>query len=411
MIIERPEEIRRLNETRKWILVYGRRKTGKTFLVENFVDYDEYFFIKRDRGIISKRDNKTISYETFTNILKRALEDNKTVVVDEFHRLKDDFFDFLHYTKKHGKLILISSTLFLSKKLFSSRSAPLGFFAEMPIGLISIKDCIKTLSQFKLDKKQIVELAILLREPIAIDYFNEKEKARRIFNEILISSVKTIPALIGEIFTEEERSITAIYEGILRSLANGKGASGEISSYLFSKKLIGKDDPSVIQQHLSNLTMLGVIKKIGVFGKKKFVYKHVSVLAKLFYYADEKYNISERKPDEKEMERIIDGIMPKAIEDNIREFFADKFGLKEAIVEAKDYDVDACLLKFKKPEMVVEVKWKKKVSEDDIVKAEKNLGKIDAKKKMLFVPDKKMLHSSILDIVDISDFIEKQGNH
>lgn len=407
MIIERPEEIRRLNETRKWILVYGRRKTGKTFLVENFVDCDEYFFIKRDRGIISKKDNKTISYETFTEIIKRALEDNKIVVVDEFHRLGDDFFDFLHYTKKHGKLILISSTLFLSKKLFSSRSALLGFFAEMPIGLISIKDCIKTLNGFKLDKKQIVELAILLREPIAIDYFDEKKKARKILNEILIGSVKTIPALVGEIFTEEERSITAIYEGILRAVANGKVVSGEISSYLFSKRLIEKNDPSMIQQYLKNLIGVGIIKKIVVFGKKKFVYKHVSVLAKLFYYADEKYNISERKPDEKEMERIIDEIMPKIIEDNIREFFADKFGLKETVVEAKDYDVDACLLKFKKPEMVVEVKWKENVSKEDIIKAEKSLGKIDAKKKILFVPDKKMLHSSILDIVDISDFIEK----
>lgn len=283
----------------------------------------------------------------------------------------------------------------------------LGFFAEMPIGLISIKDCIKTLSMFKLDKKQIVELAILLREPIAIDYFDEKKKARKILNEILIGSVKTIPALVGEIFTEEERHITAIYEGILRAVANGKVVSGEISSYLFSKKLIEKNDPSMIQQYLKNLIGVGIIKKIVVFGKKKFVYKHVSVLAKLFYYADEKYNISERKPDEKEMERIIDEIMPKIIEDNIREFFADKFGLKETVVEAKDYDVDACLLKFKKPEMVVEVKWKENVSKEDIIKAEKSLSRIDAKKKILFVPDKKMLHSSILDIVDISDFIEK----
>ncbi|MEM0376401.1 MAG: hypothetical protein QXI90_01290 [Thermofilum sp.] len=44
MIIERPEEVRRISELKKWVLVYGRRKTGKTFLVSNFVKYDEYFF-------------------------------------------------------------------------------------------------------------------------------------------------------------------------------------------------------------------------------------------------------------------------------------------------------------------------------------------------------------------------------
>jgi hypothetical protein len=408
MIIERFEEIRKLNETRKWVLVYGRRKTGKTFLVENFVDYGEYFFIKRDRGIISKKDNKTINYETFIEILKRALEDNKIAVVDEFHRLGDDFFDFLHYTKKQGKLILITSTLFLSKKLFSSRSALLGFFAELPVGLISTEDCIKALGRFKFDKKQLVELAILLREPIAIDYFNEKKDARKIFNEILIGSVKTIPALLGEIFTEEERSITAIYEGVLRAVASGKVISSEISSYLFSKKLIGKDDPSMIQQYLDNLVKLGIIKKISIFGKKRFIYKHVSVLAKLFYYTDEKYNISERKLDEKETGRIIDEVMPKIVEDNIRELFANKFGLKETIVEAKDYDVDAYLLKFNKPEMAIEVKWKKNITEEDIAKAEKNLYQVNANKKLLFVPNKRNLQSEILEIVDISDFITKK---
>ncbi len=26
-----------------WVLIYGRRKVGKTFLVRNFVDYTHYF--------------------------------------------------------------------------------------------------------------------------------------------------------------------------------------------------------------------------------------------------------------------------------------------------------------------------------------------------------------------------------
>ena len=46
---------------------------------------------------------------------------------------------------------------------------------------------------------------------------------------------KSIPAMIGEIFTEEERYISAIYEGILRAVASGNTVSTEISSYLFSR--------------------------------------------------------------------------------------------------------------------------------------------------------------------------------
>jgi hypothetical protein len=29
-------------------MVYGRRKAGKTFLVENLLDYDNFFFVNRD---------------------------------------------------------------------------------------------------------------------------------------------------------------------------------------------------------------------------------------------------------------------------------------------------------------------------------------------------------------------------
>ncbi len=402
MIIERPDEVKKIREAKKWVLVYGRRKTGKTFLVENFIHYDEYFFVKKDKSIISKKNSKAVSYDAFVEILTRALQDGKVVVVDEFHRLENGFFDFLHFTKKQGKLILISSTLFLSKRLFSSKSALLGFFVEVPIGLISLKDCIKALLKFRLGKRQLLELSILLKEPIAIEYFSEKREAKAIFAAVLVNSIKTVPALVGEIFVEEERSVSGIYEGILRAVANGKVVSSEISSYLFARKLIKKDDPSTIQQHLNNLVSFGIIKKIGVFGKNRFVYKHVSPLAKVFYYADEKYNVSERKLGEKEVQRIVDELMPRIVEDNVREFLAEKFGLIETIVEAKDYEIDACLLKFKKPEIAVEVKWKK-LRQRDIKKAEENLQRINAKKKMLFVQNKKNVHSNYLLAIDVSN--------
>jgi hypothetical protein len=343
-----------------------------------------------------------VTYETLIEILRRTLKPGKVVVIDEFHRLGEDFFDFLHYTKKEGKLILISSTIYLSKKLFSPRSALLGFFAEVPIGLISLKDCIRALSRSKLSKAQLLEIALTLREPIAIEYFDAKKTAKEILSEILLSSVKTIPALIGEIFIEEERSISAIYEGIIRAIATGKIVSSEISSYLFARKLIKKDDPSVIQQYLSNLVAFGIIDKIDMYKKARFVYKIASPLVKLFYYADEKYNISERKPNEAELQRIIDEIMPKLVEDNVREAFADKFGLKPAIVEAMDYDIDACLLKFKKPAVVLDVKWKEKLHKDDITKAEQNLSRIPAKP-FFFVQDKTQVYSKTLHVVDVSD--------
>jgi len=403
MIIER-FEVNNIKKIKKWLLIFGRRKTGKTFLVENFLKYDEYFFVKRDRSILSKKDRKEITYDTFTTLIERELSNEKTIAIDEFHRLDDGFFDFIHYTEKRGKLILLSSTLYLSKKLFSSKSPILGFFAEVPISIINLKDTLRHLKKYKMDKKQLLEMAILLREPLMIEYFDEKEDPRRIIARIIMYSVKTVPALIGEIFVEEERNISAVYEGVLRAIANGNTVSGEISSYLFSRKLLKKDDPSLIQQYLKNLMGFGIIKRMKVYGKNKLVYKHVSPLSRIFYYADEKYNISERKLNEKEIERIIDEIMPIIVEDNIREFISEKYGLEESLFEAKDYDVDGCLLKFKKPEIALEVKWGKKINIEEV---ENNLKKIKAKKKLLFVPDKRKIKikDSSIEIIDILDLI------
>ncbi len=408
MIIQRPGETGKINSIRKWLLVYGRRKTGKSFLVENFATYDDYFFVKRDRSVISKKDSALLSYETFLEVLKRGIADGKTIVVDEFHRLGDDFLDFLHASKKQGKLILISSTLFLSKKLLSAHSPILGLFAEVPVWLIDMKDSIRVLHKLALEKKSMVELAILLKEPVVVDYFDETKPPRHTFGTVVSSSSNMVPALVGEIFIEEERGMSAVYEGILRAIANGNVVSSEISSYLFARTLVQKDDPSTIQQYLNNLVEFGIIKKLQVYGKNRFIYKHTSPLVRLFYYADEKYNISEKMLNDLEIDRIIGELLPKIVEDCVREFLATRFGLGEAILEAKDYDVDGCLMKFNKCEIALEVKWKEKIGKDDVQRAEEVLHKITAKRRLLFVPDKKKINfkPADIEIVDISDFIQ-----
>ena len=78
MIIHR-KEIKRIRECKNWIFLFGRRKTGKSFLVKNFIDWDEYFFIKRDKTISSEKEG-VLGYETFLNIVKRELNNNKVIV-------------------------------------------------------------------------------------------------------------------------------------------------------------------------------------------------------------------------------------------------------------------------------------------------------------------------------------------
>ncbi len=404
MIIER-SEVKEIQKVPKWIFIFGRRKTGKTFLVKNFIKYEDYFFVKTNKNILSEKQSKEISYDVFLEILKEKIQQNKTLVIDEFHRLGKDFLDFLHYVDKKGKIILISSTLHLSKTLLESKSPILGLFAEFPLGLINLEDAITALKSQNLSKKEMVEFSVLLREPITAEYIHAGE-VRQVISEAVIQASKSIPAMIGEIFTEEERHISAVYEGILRAVANGNTVSTEISNYLFSKKLIKKDDPSIVQQYLKNLVSFGILNKIGVFNKNKFVYKHISPLARIFYYADEKYNISERAISTEEMKRIVDEILPKIIEDNIREFLAKKLSLQETICEAKDYDVDACLLRFQKVDTAVEIKWKDKIELSEIKEANRKLDLVKPKRKIFFVIDKSKVKSvDGIEIMDISDFL------
>ncbi len=401
MIIERPDEIKRINSLDNWTLIYGRRKTGKTFLVKNHVDWNDYFFVKRDRTILDQ-ENESMTYDTFVTILKRNIDGNKITVVDEFHRLPDEFFDLLHSIGEGGRIILVSSTLHLSKQFFSAGSPLAGLFAEIPMPIIDLKDTLKATENVKASLKERLELALVLREPIAARFVKEGN-ARDLLGDIILFSRQTIPALVGEIFSEEERKLSGTYEGILRAVADGKGVSGEISSYLYSHRSIKKDDPSLIQNHLKNMMKVGILKRIKVYNKNRFIYKHTSPLVHLFYYADEKYNIVEREPTHAEIKDIIDENIPYLVEDAIREHLSMQKGMAEAVIRSPDRDVDVCLLKFKEPKIIGEIKWKKRIRPADLSRAEEVLSGFDADSKFIFVPDKRGISSDVLEIIDVTD--------
>jgi hypothetical protein len=92
---------------------------------------------------------------------------------------------------------------------------------------------------------------------------------------------------------------------------------------------------------------------------------------------------------EAEAIRIVDEIMPRIVEDAIREELANKFGLTESVLEASDYDIDGLLLRFNKPEVLLEVKWGKRLSSSDITGIINSMKKFDTKRKFLFVRDKR----------------------
>ena len=378
IIVKRKYEIEKVKKAMPWVYICGRRKTGKTFFVKNFLEFDEYFFVRKD-GTIFNKESKEISYQAFFELFKEMLG-KKTVVIDEFHRLPEKFFEFLHSQGVNGNLIVISSTLWLSKKLLGRGSPLLGLFSLVIFGLVDERDILRSL-KIK-EKKELVEAATYLREPILLPRYNKPLK--KFISSFLAQNKLAIREIIGEIFEEEEKRLSDVYEAIMRAVAGGKNISTEISSYLFSKNLIPKDNPGYIQRYLDTLVKIGILEKLEVWNKNKFRYFHISPLFDLHFYLDEKYGYMENDLPERFIENVVKKKLPFHIEQFFRNLLSKIYGMKKVIIEEPEIDIALC--EFKKIKVVAEVKWKKNVSRNEIKRIEEKLGKFRKCRKILIVP-------------------------
>jgi len=66
---------------------------------------------------------KPISKEVFLDRIQRDIHEDKVIVIDEFHRLSEEFQDLLHAVKPRAsaKIILITSSLFFAEKILEAR--------------------------------------------------------------------------------------------------------------------------------------------------------------------------------------------------------------------------------------------------------------------------------------------------
>ena len=391
--INRFSDLERWKMVGPWILVYGRRKTGKTYFVKNYTRYDKYFFVSRGREIFI--DDDMISYDAFIRELYNDLKSGKTIVVDEFQRLPDDFSDRLHNLGVQGKLTLISSTLRLVEKYFGSRSPLLGLLTGFKMSLVDERDILKNMMNYIMDYKKLIEYSVYLREPWLIPLW---ESSREQFFGAILNSLKiSVPALIGEIFTEEDRELSLVYESVLRSIASGRRVSGEIASYLYSNHVIPAQNPSLIHPYLNILVDLGILERVKIYGKRKYYYYLVSPLMDLYYYLDSKYGFADREIPMKQLNKVFKEKLPIHIEQFIGNLMAKMFGLYRERIIGKDYEVDIALTDFKKLKVVAEVKWRRRIKLYEMKKIEDDLSRFNCRK-ILIVPDKNIVEKRMSDI-------------
>jgi len=161
---------------------------------------------------------------------------------------------------KNGLYRWRRSTYASSRISWGSSRIPL-FPTKFKLSLISPDNVFKELGTH-IDKNKAFELYPYLRDPWTFQYFNEEKTS---LEDILFFSKRSLPSLTGEIFLEEERTLSEVYEGIIRSLALGRWKLKEIADLLHSRGLIDQPDSSKIRPYFKNMmSMDKIILKYGV---------------------------------------------------------------------------------------------------------------------------------------------------
>jgi len=356
----------KLDDLSNYTLIYGRRKVGKTFLVKNFIDHDLYFIVKRGGGIIAEDDSITNidSFELFLERLRSALKDEKTVVVDEFQRLPNEFLDHVQSFHPKGRLILTGSSFHVMKDILSPNSPILGLVSEFKLSLISPVNVFKELGTH-IDPNEGFELSPYLRDPWTFQYFKEGKTS---LEDILFFSKQTIPSLTREIFLEEERTLSEVYEGIIRSLALGRWKLKEIADLLHSRGLIDQPDPSNIRPYFKNMMSMDLVSRIPLHHKKGYRYTIKSPIMELGYLLDEKYNFFEEDISDKRIKKVIKENIPKHIERYCGDLFAELYDGKYEYHYSSEFDTDFIITHDDDVLVSGEVKWSENVSESDVRK-------------------------------------------
>lgn len=358
--IVKRKESEEIKKEKSWLMIYGRRKTGKTFLLRRLCKFDNYYLIKKDLNILS--DTKIKNAAELVKEVNDLLKQKKSVVIDEFQRLDESLIEEIVQFHPKGRLILSGSSLRIAKKIFASNSPLLGFFTPMKIGLIRPSDILKELKNLRAEER--IEFSTFLREPWLIPLYNKEDITGFVY-KIVVKSRYILSSLIGEIFSEEERELSKKYASILSLIGAGVWGTKELTNNLYNRNLIPDPSPTHVIQYLKNLEEMELVESIKLYkSNNKYFYRLRSPIMNVYYYLEDRYNITNREVDLEEIKPTLGKLINFEIQNFLADFFAEKFsGRKEYFISPLK-EIDFIITQRNKPIAVGEVKWKKIVQSD-----------------------------------------------
>ncbi len=359
MIIER-REANEIREDPSWLLVYGRRKTGKTFILKRSIDWNLYITVARGGYAVVEHPEDDIEWMSVEEALLKAsgyVKMGKNIVIDEFQRVPARFWDLISIAKHEdgGRIILCGSSLSIAGKVFDRRSPLLGLFKPLQIGLIHPGDVLNEFLKI-FPVKEAFQWSLIARDPWILGLVDPVGDVVSVLIDNFSSLASSVSGLVGEVFEEEDRKLTRLYDSVLRLLALGYWSSGDIAQRLYEAGLIIKPEMSIVTGVLNQLHKMGFIDKVRLLYTRggKTYYRHSSSLVSLLLYMDEKYGFRDVKPDREDVESRL-GI---EIQFFIGEVLSEYTGLDRGylIMPRGEGDIDIILMSKNKPIIGYEVK-------------------------------------------------------
>lgn len=354
-IIVPRKEAKEINGSPGWVLVFGRRKVGKSFLIRNFVETDVYMTIRANRSVRVEKGfvlSEIKDLDTLRDSVRGLLGEGKTVVIDEFQRAPMSVLEDIAAVHPSGKLILSGSSMRFSTEILGRSSPLLGLLKPIHIGMIDPNDMFEHMSPI-VGAEKAVEYGPILMDPWTIPFFQKKD--------LLSSLIPMLPyvvnGLIGEIFREDQRSLTQTYASILSLLGCHITDIKKIAQTLYDRNLVGSPTSSSIIPYLKNLHTMGLVEEIKVYGKNRSIYQLTSFPMVLFFYLQDKYGIADRKFTIDEVEPAASVQLSFGIENYIADMMVDSIGGKKEFLKDHKREIDILITKRNKPTLLGEVKW------------------------------------------------------
>ncbi len=357
-------ECRALSSTKRgWLLVYGRRKTGKTWLLRRCTEWQLYATLtSTGECIITSRGDGRAGFVGLRDCLERVArmlaKRDVLVVLDEFQRLPRRYWDFIAniHAESEGRLIACGSAMRIANEVYGKSSPLLGVFAAFQVGIAYLPDTIVSLVEHGLGEREALLWALVARDPWILAHVEPRGNP---WEALAVNASRLVPVargLVGEVFSEEERQLTRLYDTVLSLLARGVWRAAEIAHSLYSLGLVSSPHPGMATGPLKTLESMGLVERIPLWrtrGSRVYYRQRSSLLAILYSVRDAVEELGlEPSPDQLAARYGLE------LQFSVGELLAEAKGLRRAYsIPVGEPDIDVVLLdKRERPVWGYEVK-------------------------------------------------------